>query len=160
ETIAKVQGVFHVEHLQHIRLVFVATDDPAVNEQVGMACAERGIWCNRSDRAEAGDVQVPLAWDQGPIHVAVSTGSPTLTQALARQVRAAVEPWVEPARVARRLREKLQRDGLPSETGRAILVDVASDEGRRILASAGEEGLYRWLAARHPRVTALLEIEG
>lgn len=155
ETITQVRGVFHADQLENTRLVFVATNDPVVNEQVGAACAERGIWCNRSDQAEAGDVRVPLSWNQGPVQVTLSTGSPRLTQALARQLRATIEPWVEPARVAGRLREAVRTLPLPPEARRALLADIATDEARSVLEEEGEPGLYRWLAARHPAMASL-----
>ena len=89
----RITAAFDPAHLENIRLAFAATDDPAVNDHVCQSCVRRNIWCNRADRAEAGDLQMPLAWRQGTIAVTVSTGSPHLSRALAGLIRPVIAEW-------------------------------------------------------------------
>lgn len=56
-------------------LLVVATDDPAVNEELGLWAAELGILCNRTDDAENGTLAVPaLLEDEAGWQMAVLGG--------------------------------------------------------------------------------------
>ncbi|MCX6523734.1 MAG: hypothetical protein NTX58_03060 [Actinobacteria bacterium] len=76
-----------------VLLVIVATNDPAVNDQVGALCAEAGILVNRADMAHAGDLSFPATLHWGSVTIAVSDaeGSPALSQWVARRVDASLE---------------------------------------------------------------------
>jgi siroheme synthase-like protein len=78
---------------QQVLLVIVATNDSAVNNQVGALCAEAGILVNRADLAQAGDLSFPATVHWGSVSIAVSDseGSPALSQWVARRVDASLE---------------------------------------------------------------------
>ena len=78
---------------QKVLLVVVATNDLAVNDQVGALCAEAGILVNRADLAQAGDLSFPATLHWGSVSIAVSDseGSPALSQWVARRVDASLE---------------------------------------------------------------------
>lgn len=75
--------------LDDVWLVVAATGDPAVNQLLENACAERRIWLNVVDDTPACSAIFPSIVDRDPVLVAISTGgrSPTL----ARLVRG----WVD-----------------------------------------------------------------
>jgi siroheme synthase-like protein len=59
------------------RLVFTATDDPAVNAQVARDATAAGIWVNSADDPENCSFILPAIARRGPLTVAVSTGGST-----------------------------------------------------------------------------------
>jgi len=70
-------------------LVIACTNDADVNAVVASAAAERGIWCVRSDRAEASPAWVPAAGRVDDIQVAVSAdGDPGRARELLEEAMA------------------------------------------------------------------------
>lgn len=67
-------------------LVFAATDDARVNEQVAADCRRRGIPVNVADDTGLCDFIVPAVIERGSIQLAISTGGKS--PALARRVKA------------------------------------------------------------------------
>lgn len=55
-------------------LVFAATNDRKVNQRIGAAARERGIFANIADRAEECDFVVPARVEREGVQVAISTG--------------------------------------------------------------------------------------
>lgn len=70
------------------QLVFAATDDHAVNEQVAVDCHELGIMVNIAHAPAVSDFTNPGVLRYGPIQINVSTGgaSPTLTRHIVDKV--------------------------------------------------------------------------
>lgn len=75
-------------------LVFAATDDAGVNEQVSRDAAALGVLCCRCDMPEAGDFSGGAMWSEGGVMLAVSTGraSPVLAARARDQAAAAIDP--------------------------------------------------------------------
>lgn len=69
-------------------LVFSATDDPAVQEQIGREAAERNILLNSADNPRRCDFQVPAKVRRGELLLTVSTGgaSPALSKLIREQL--------------------------------------------------------------------------
>jgi precorrin-2 dehydrogenase/sirohydrochlorin ferrochelatase len=69
-------------------LIFAATDNPLVNQQVMAEGHEIGALANRADAREAGDFENMAAFRRGTITVAVSTGgaAPALAKHLAERL--------------------------------------------------------------------------
>ncbi|NNM87147.1 MAG: bifunctional precorrin-2 dehydrogenase/sirohydrochlorin ferrochelatase, partial [Phycisphaerae bacterium] len=68
------------------RLVFAATDDPQVNEQVAADARKCQVFCCRCDASEEGDFSNASVWRKEPVVVAVSTSgaSPLLAAKIAQ----------------------------------------------------------------------------
>lgn len=70
------------EDLTGAAVVVVATDSEEVNDRITVAAREAGALVNRSDRAEAGDLDLPAVLERGPVALTVSTGgrAPAVTR--------------------------------------------------------------------------------
>jgi siroheme synthase-like protein len=70
-------------------LVFVATDDVALNAEIASAARECGVWVNAADDPRHCDFILPSVLRRGPLTVAVSTGG--ASPALSRMIREELE---------------------------------------------------------------------
>lgn len=77
---------------QTYALVFAATDDTTINQQVQADAQKHGIPVNVIDSPEACDFIMPSIVDRSPVVVAVSTGG--YSPALARMIRARLETLI------------------------------------------------------------------
>ena len=61
-------------------LVFAATDDPLLNQQIGQYCKQAHIFCNVADNKELSTFFTPAQFKRGDLVISVSTGgnSPSL----------------------------------------------------------------------------------
>jgi precorrin-2 dehydrogenase len=96
------------------RLVFVATDDPALNASVVAEARALRVWVNAADDPERCDFALPSVLRRGELTVAVSTGG--TSPALARTVREELEGYFTDdyrvlAEVAADTRRELRRAG-------------------------------------------------
>ena len=62
-----------IVHLAEASLVFAATDQRDINQQIAQAAAERGLLCNVADAADEGTFHVPAVYRGCGVMVAVST---------------------------------------------------------------------------------------
>jgi len=119
---------FDESDLAGMFLAVAATDDPAVNGSVAIACRSRGILVNVATAPEAGTFIVPSVVARGDLLIAVSTcgGSP----ALSRKVREELERSYGPeygvflrkmAVVRQRMLREVQDEAVRRETFRAIV---------------------------------------
>jgi len=158
DQVERVQRKFEPSDLGGAAMVFAATDQAAVNSAVVRAAQERGILVCRADadEHEGGDFTVPAVLRHGSIVVSFSAASPALSAAMRDEFRgqlAAMDRYKEMARLLRTLRPKL-RDcvQLPPARRRAALLELASPAALDLLASRGEEALWRWLVERYPEL--------
>jgi siroheme synthase-like protein len=79
---------FRPAHLDGAMLVVAATDDPAVNDAVARAAAERHIFINAVDDPARCTMILPAVVRRGALRIAVSTGggSPLLAGRLRREL--------------------------------------------------------------------------
>jgi siroheme synthase-like protein len=99
-------------------LVFVTTDDRAVNAAVARDARARGIWVNAADDPPHCDFILPSVLRRGALIVAVSTGG--ASPALARAIREQLEEYFTEeydvlARVLAAARRELHSSGLRPE---------------------------------------------
>jgi siroheme synthase-like protein len=74
--------------LTGVALVFAATNDRAVNRNIGRAARRRRIFANIADSAEECDFVVPARLHRGRVQIAIATGGtdPRLSAALRRKL--------------------------------------------------------------------------
>ena len=79
-----ITGPFQPSHLEGVRLVISATDDPLANAAVAEQARARGIFCNAVDDPPACDAYFASSFRRGPWHLAIGTegGFPGLSRAL------------------------------------------------------------------------------
>jgi len=79
---------YRVSDLAGVRLVFVATDDSAVNARVAADARERGLMINVADRPDLCDFIIPSIVRRGPFVLAISTGGacPAYAKRLRREL--------------------------------------------------------------------------
>ena len=89
---------FEAKDVPGCHLVFVCTNDSAVNAEISEACRAAGVPCNRADSAGEGDFIVPGVIRRGAVTVSVSTGglAPALTRDLKQKLDAFLGPeWAD-----------------------------------------------------------------
>ncbi len=92
--IAHVAGAFEPGHLQGMRLVIAATDDPRVNRAVAQAADAVNVLCNVVDDNRASSFIMPAIVDRSPVVVAIGTGGNA--PVLAQQLKSKIEAWLPP----------------------------------------------------------------
>ena len=117
------------------QLVFVATDDPDVNDRIYREGKSCGVWVNASDDPAHCDFILPSGLRRGDLLVAVSSGGNS--PALARLIREELElyftaEYATLAKLAGEVRHELRRRSVtvPFEAWRKAL----SGDVRRLLA--------------------------
>jgi siroheme synthase-like protein len=156
DAVKQVVAPFDPNHLQGARLVFAATDSPAVNEAVVVAARQRGVLVNRADVEDEarGDFIVPALLRCGPITVAVSAaGSPAVSAAVRDHLAGAISnDWVNLAEAMRQIRPRVKSAGLTTERRHQILKTLATDDAIRALAGGGLESLWAWAREKFPEL--------
>lgn len=145
-----VAGSFEDTLLEAFRLVFAATNDRRVNDEIARRARDAEVWVNIADDPDASTFQVPAHFRRGELTVAVSTGG--ASPAEARRVRETLEELF-PADYARYLallravRSRVLAERGAGEDGNAALFTrlVRSDLRARYLAgdAPGAEAVLR-----------------
>jgi len=109
-----IEGPFQAAHLDGIRLVVSATDDPQVNAAVAELAGARGLFCNAVDDPPACDAYFASTLRRGPWHLAIGTegGFPGLSRALREVLELLIPaghaaPLEQLAQIRRRLKAQL-----------------------------------------------------
>jgi siroheme synthase-like protein len=112
--VERITGPYAAAHLDGVRLVVSATDDPAANAQVAREARARGIFCNAVDDPGACDAFFAASFARGPWHLAIGTDGafPGLARALREVLDQLIPPehgatLAELGRLRRRLRTAL-----------------------------------------------------
>jgi len=143
---------YQEDDLAGAMLVFAATDNPAVQQQISRDAEKRGIFVNRADDPLSGDFHLPASLKRGDLLITFSTGgkSPALSAALRRQLEEkfgdAYAPLTE---LCGRLRAFLpDRKALSACTERLLLAGLPempsarrAREARRLLTAMLPEGV-------------------
>jgi len=105
-------GAFDEHWLEDCWLVIAATDDDAVNQQVGDAAELRRIFCNLVDAPQEASAIMPSIVDRSPLMIAVSSGgrAPVLARLLREKLEAMLPQHLgELASLAGSLRSRVKR---------------------------------------------------
>lgn len=105
------KGTFNEAWLAECWLVIAATNDDAVNQQVGAAAEVRRIFCNLVDAPEQASAIMPSIVDRSPLMIAVSSGgrAPVLARLLREKLEAMVPQHLgQLATLAGSLRERVK----------------------------------------------------
>lgn len=106
---------YEAADLGEAAIVFAATDNASVNEQIADDCRARRILVNVADAPLLGDFIVPAVVESGPIKIAISTGG--TSPALARQLKADLQPYAEMTQILGDVREAAKAS-LPHDSDR------------------------------------------
>lgn len=126
------------EHLAGASLVFAATNDPAVNQQVAQDAQQQSLWINIADNPDSSDFHVPATIHRQDLTLAISTagGSP----AFARYVR------------------ELLEQALHESLGQAL--DMIAQARSRILAAPKAQQAQLWDSLLSLHLETVIEKEG
>jgi len=137
--------------LEEADLVFAATSDAGLNEQVARQAGERRLWCNTATGPEMGSFIVPSLIERGPLAIAVSTTG--LSPAVARQIREKLEgefgpEWASFLEWMGRLRKLI------------LSKSLGSDEKQRLFRKVSNLPLPAWIreGRREEAFHAVLEV--
>jgi precorrin-2 dehydrogenase / sirohydrochlorin ferrochelatase len=134
---------FAREHLDGASLVFVATDDEAVNEAAARAAKALGTWVNVADRPALCDFYVPATVRRGDLLIAISTSGKS--PALAARARRTLEREFGPEyghllRLMGDAREAMaRREGLSQKERQAIYERILDSDVLTLLAQGRDE---------------------
>ena len=119
ETIA---APYAAEFLEGAFLVFVATNDSAVNAQARRDAQARNLLVNAAEAPEAGDFIVPATVRRGDLLLSVTTGgaTPTLAAEIRRELEARFGPeYAEYVELLGRLRDYIKEKNTSEPKRRA-----------------------------------------
>lgn len=152
--VRQIQEAYQPCHLDDAALVFAATDNPGVNDQVVHDAHTRGLLVNRADRegGENGDFTVPAIHRDGSLLVAVASGhSPSLSAQLRDRLAQWIDPgWGRLATFSETLRSRvLAKTSLDPAARREVFHLLASEQAMQIAREGDIETLWAWLCAQH-----------
>jgi siroheme synthase-like protein len=145
------------QHLNDADLVFAATDDAAVNDQIVRDARARKILVCRADNddEEPGDFLTPALFRDGPVTVTVSAQSPALSVLIRDELaRSWQSGWSKMAIAMQTLRPELRDRGISIEQRKVIFRKLASPQAIELLELQGMAALRKWLAERHPEISS------
>lgn len=123
--IRKVKRAYRPGDLKGARLLFLATDDPVLNESIAKEAERHGLWTNVASPSSAGRISLPASFRRGPLCVAVSTGgaSSAAASALRKDLSAHLdEAWSTFLKLLRVRRREVQRRIGNSDRRRQLLL--------------------------------------
>ncbi len=136
------QGEFHQEDLEGAFLVFIATGDGRVNQNVTDLCRSRGILVNAVDDPPNCDFYVPSILRRGSLCLAVSTEgkSPLLAAKLRRDLEALIPveygEWVE---ILGSLRAEIKNSTLDLQAKKQVLEALVYSDILELLREGKKE---------------------
>lgn len=65
----------YIDMVKHSKLLFICTDNTAVNDYVETIAHKYDVWLNRADDATSCDFTVPSTIDIGDLHIAISANN-------------------------------------------------------------------------------------
>jgi precorrin-2 dehydrogenase/sirohydrochlorin ferrochelatase len=146
--------------LRKWRLVFAATNDPAVNALVQVDAAAAGVLCCRADEAEGADFSGGATTHLGKppaITLAISTrgASPVLSAKICRAAAAAIDPhFATLASLMLQWRADAKLKIRDASARRQLLSKLAGEEMESILrqrgAAAAKKIFAKWLRESLP----------
>lgn len=146
-----IMGTYAASLIAGAKLVFAATDNPAVNAQVVEDARAIGALATRADPADdgaaRGDFVTPAMFKEGPVSVTVSAGSAALSAAIRTGLRESFDPrWRKMAEAMTTLRPLLRdRADLTPAMRASAFRRLATEAALTVLARDGLPGLEAWI---------------
>lgn len=137
---------FEPDDLDGVLLAVAATGDPAVNQAVSDAAAQRSVPVNRADRAAAGDLAFMASHRDGPLTIAVHTGGASASAATRIRdfLAESIDPvWGELLALALPARQHIQAEVSDPAKRTALLRRLTDDQAIETLKADGQAGLER-----------------
>lgn len=146
--VERVEARYEPGHLKGAHLVFAATNDAAVNEQVINDAKQRGILANRTDGGQGtgGDFNVPATQRNGGLLMSITAdGHPALASYVRDQLRDAIDPaWVKMEQMLDTIRPMIKARVNDRERRRTMLRLLLSDHGFKLAEHQSPEALFDW----------------
>ncbi len=149
-SVTRRQRAYQPGDLEGAVLVVIATDDPAVNDQIMHDARNAGAMINRTDAPDLGDLTIPAHAQLGPITLAVSAGGASSSAAvtLRDELISRLDPdWARLLACAAEYRPELKARHADPARRRRALAGLADAEAMAILKAQGEAGLVRYYAS-------------
>jgi precorrin-2 dehydrogenase/sirohydrochlorin ferrochelatase len=144
-TVERVAASYGPAHIDGAGLVFAATDAPDVNETVVRDARARGVLVSRVDDGDAGDFATPAVFRDGPVTVAVSSGSAALSVAIRDALAERLDPrWARMAELIPALRRAMDSAGFDVAERARIFRRLATEEALEVLDRKGTDALIAW----------------
>lgn len=129
QTITVHQRPYRRGDLQGFSLVFAATNDEAVHQQIADEAKEAGVFLNVVDRPALCSFIVPATVAQGDLTLAISTGG--ASPALAKKIRQNLEQHFGPEynlalQLLARVRERVVGSGLSTESRQRLFAALVN----------------------------------
>jgi precorrin-2 dehydrogenase / sirohydrochlorin ferrochelatase len=147
EALEHVARAYQEGDMRGYHLVFVATDDGAVNAAVAREGRERGIWVNAADDPAYCDFILPAVVRRGTLSIAIATGgtSPALTRAIREELQEYfTEDYGLLAAVAAEVRLQLRTDKRMVPGPRWVQA-LRNEEFRDLIRAGFREEAIDWL---------------
>ena len=160
--VPQTRDLYRSEHLTEARLVFAATAEAAINDQVVRDAHARGVLVNRVDHegSAEGDFTVPAVHRDGSLIIAVATGhSPALSAELRNRLTQTLDPgWARLAGFSEGIRPRiLAIPSLGQTNRREIFRLLASEEAMQRARNGDMDTLWNWLCSHHLQLGRVLK---
>jgi siroheme synthase-like protein len=137
---------YRASDLNGMALVFAATDDPSLQDEIARQARAAGVWLNAVDEPERCSFVMPAVLDRSPLVVAVSTSgaSPALARRIRDDVAALLGPEYDAAVAQLAALRARFASGRPRQEAFLRLVDGAllealrGDDGERVRSLIAE----------------------
>jgi siroheme synthase-like protein len=137
---------YRIGDLTGYPLVFVATDDPDVNDRVYQEGQNCGVWVNAADDPAHCDFILPAVIRRGDLMVAISTGgaSPAATRAIREELEGYfTDDYVQLVQVAAEVRTELKEKSVNVDA--AAWNSALKGEFRRLIRAGRPEQAKEFL---------------
>lgn len=134
------QRAVTVRDLEGVRLVFVVTDDTALNQRITREARKKGILVNRADDGSDCDFVVPATVSRGMVQIAILTGghAPVLSRWLRMEIeRILGEEITELAQLTVEVRKMVMEMESDQKRRAKMLEAVLQDELVQVLRQEG-----------------------
>lgn len=148
--VKRIRRGFRPGDLREQRLVFAATDDPALNTTIAALASNQGTWVNVAKPPEAGNLTVPSSIRRGPLCLAISTGGSSA--AAAKSIRKELEKHFDVAwgkylrllgsrrdRIRNRVPNPAKRRRLLQQLGQLKWLELVRKKGARVAGRQMDE---------------------
>jgi len=135
--------------LDDVVMVFIATDDHALNNHIVRLCKSRHIWVNAADNPDESDFFVPSVLRRGSLSIAVSTDgkSPLLAARLRRELETLItEEYGEFVEILGEVREKIKKTDLTIEKRQQVYRQLVDSDILELLKEGEKEKVEERIA--------------